>query len=205
VISNNPLGATSAIIPASCANLGVGSAAIFVSGAPGPFEFSSNNGQTWQNSSVFNLPPGTYNIKYREVGGTCTATTSITIPADPNLVAGNYTISSVKCNGQTNGSINATGTNGTAPFQYSINGGTTYQNSGLFNNLAAGDYTIRIKDNTGCTRDTLIRVLQPIALALSGSTINSTCSATPNGSIQMEAIGGTIAYEYSLNGGAYQS
>jgi gliding motility-associated-like protein len=51
----------------------------------------------------------------------------------------------------------------------------------------------------------LIRVLQPIALALSGSTVNSTCSATPNGSIQMEAIGGTIAYEYSLNGGAYQS
>lgn len=205
VISNNPLGAASAVAPATCANLGIGSAAIFVSGAPGPFEFSSNNGQSWQNSSVFNLPPGTYTIKYREIGGTCSATTQIVIPADANLVAGNYSVSSVKCNGQSNGSINATGLNGTAPFQYSINNGATFQNGGVFNNLAAGTYTIRIKDNTGCTRDTTILVVQPTALNLSGTTVNSTCSATPNGGIQMEAVGGTITYEYSINGGAYQS
>ena len=47
VISNNPLSATSAVSPATCATAGIGTAAVFVTGAPGPFEYSSDNGVTW--------------------------------------------------------------------------------------------------------------------------------------------------------------
>lgn len=51
--------------------------------------------------------------------------------------------------GAANGSINAmaTGANG---YTYSINNGT-FQPSGLFNNLAAGTYTVTAKTAAGCT------------------------------------------------------
>ncbi len=51
--------------------------------------------------------------------------------------------------GASNGSINAmaTGANG---FTYSLNNGA-FQGSGLFNNLAAGNYTVTAKSAAGCT------------------------------------------------------
>jgi gliding motility-associated-like protein len=205
VISNNPLSATSATSPASCATSGIGSAAVFATGAPGPFEYSSNNGLTWQTSSVFNLPPGTYTIRYRVIGTTCAGTTSITIGADPNLVAGTYTVSNVLCNGGSSGVINATGLNGTGVFQYSIDGGVTYQSSGTFSNLAAGTYNIRIRDNSGCTRDTTISISQPTVLSASASTSNATCSINPTGNIILEAQGGGTTYQYSIDGVNFQA
>lgn len=204
VISNNPLSATSATSAASCATAGIGSAAVFVSGAPGPFEYSSNNGLTWQTSSVFNLPPGTYTIKYRIIGTTCAGSTSVTISADPNLVAGTYNISNVLCNGGSSGSINVTGLNGTGVFDYSIDGGVTYQASGTFTNLAAGTYNIRIRDNSGCIRDTTINITQPTVLSASAATTNATCSVNPTGNIIVEAQGGGTTYQYSIDGINFQ-
>ena len=205
VISNNPLSATSATSPASCATSGIGSAAVFATGAAGPFEYSANNGLTWQTSSVFNLPPGTYTIKYRVINTTCTGTTSVTISADPNLVAGTYAVSNVLCNGGSSGVINATGLNGTGVFQYSIDGGVTYQSSGTFSNLAAGTYNIRIRDNSGCTRDTTINISEPTVLSASASTSNATCSINPTGNITLEAQGGGTTYEYSIDGVNFQA
>lgn len=205
VIAANPLSATAAITPATCASLGIGSAVFTVSGSAGPFEYSSDGGVTWQSSNVFNLLPGTYVINYRELGNSCIASSTITIPADPNLVTGAYAVTNVLCNGGTTGSINITATNGTGVYEYSIDGGTTFQSSGTFNNLPVGTYNIRIRDNAGCLRDTVINVTEPPVLSAAAATINATCSATPNGTITVTANGGTVNYEYSTDGTNYQS
>lgn len=204
VISNNPLSATSSTVAAACSNLGIGSATISPAGAPGPFEYSSDNGVTWQTSNVLNLPAGTYNIRYREIGTTCEATITVTIALDPNSVRGSYNVSSVLCNGGSTGSINVTGISGTGVYEYSINGGTTYQSSGVFNNLPAGTYNVRVRDNAGCLKDTVIIVREPSALSASVTGTPATCSATPNGTINVEAQGGTINYQYSIDGTNYQ-
>jgi len=39
---------------------------------------------------------------------------------------------------------------GTAPLQYSINGGATFSSSNLFENLAAGSYTVAVRSGNGC-------------------------------------------------------
>ena len=49
-----------------------------------------------------------------------------------------------------NGSIQATGGGGTPPYEFSKDG-TTFQSSGLFSGLAAGGYTITVRDANGCT------------------------------------------------------
>lgn len=51
---------------------------------------------------------------------------------------------------QANGSITASAT-GSSGFTYSING-TTFQSSGNFTNLAAGAFTVTVKDANGCTK-----------------------------------------------------
>jgi uncharacterized membrane protein len=55
-----------------------------------------------------------------------------------------------------NGSIVASAT-GSTGFTYSING-TTFQASGTFNNVAAGNYTVTAKDGSGCTKTASITV-----------------------------------------------
>ena len=45
----------------------------------------------------------------------------------------------------TNGTITASGSGGTSPYSYSVNG-TDFQVNGLFGGLAAGPYTVTVKD-----------------------------------------------------------
>lgn len=49
------------------------------------------------------------------------------------------------CNNTPNGSIRVTATGGIAPYSYSIDGGS-FQPSGTFNNVSAGNHTISIRD-----------------------------------------------------------
>ena len=53
------------------------------------------------------------------------------------------------CVGGSSGTITATGSGGSTPYTYSLNGGT-YQSGNLFSALAAGTYTLSVKSNTGC-------------------------------------------------------
>lgn len=53
------------------------------------------------------------------------------------------------CNDCTNGRVAASGIGGVKPYQYSLDG-QNYQNSGVFNGLTPGLYTVFIRDAAGC-------------------------------------------------------
>ena len=63
------------------------------------------------------------------------------------------------------GTIAAAG--GISPYTYSKDG-ITFQASGTFSSLAAGSYTITVKDNNGCTTTRAVTITQP-ASALNSS------------------------------------
>ncbi|TJY34024.1 gliding motility-associated C-terminal domain-containing protein [Pontimicrobium aquaticum] len=65
----------------------------------------------------------------------------------------------VTCEGDTSGVIVAEGLNGTEPYTYSIDGGSNYQNSGIFSGLTDGDYTITVKDDNNCTVEVSATIL----------------------------------------------
>ena len=106
------------------------------------------------------------------------------------------------CNSATNGTVTLTA-NGTAPYTYSMNGGT-YQTNNVFTNLTTGNYTFTVKDVNGCTATTTVFV------PASGSSISVVTAASDptcgksNGSISVGASGGVAPYTYSMNNGAYQ-
>ncbi|MFP4094741.1 MAG: fibronectin type III domain-containing protein, partial [Cyclobacteriaceae bacterium] len=60
-----------------------------------------------------------------------------------------------QCVAPYNGSIDATGavSGGTGSFEYSIDGGSNYQTSPIFNNIEHGTYTLRVRDSNECVLD----------------------------------------------------
>lgn len=59
------------------------------------------------------------------------------------------TPAAVLCNGGNTGSIVVTGTSTNGTAQYALNGGT-YQVSGIFPGLTAGNYNVTITDDSAC-------------------------------------------------------
>jgi gliding motility-associated-like protein len=171
----------------------------------GPFEYSINVGVNYQTSNIFNgLAPATYTIRIRDANN-CT---NNTLPIPISNIAG-ATVTGLPTNstcGFANGKITANPVGGTSPFQYSIDGGVTYQPSNIFNGLLAGPYTIRIKDDNNCLNNSqVINVLNTAGATITGLPTNSTCGFA-NGKITVNPVGGTSPFQYSIDGGAtYQS
>ncbi len=105
------------------------------------------------------------------------------------------------CN-QQNGSISATGYNGTPPYQFSIDG-INFQNSNIFGGLLAGTYIVTIKDANSSTGTTSITIKRN-CFQLNINIVNAVCG-NANGSITVSASYGTAPYQYSLDGNNFQT
>jgi large repetitive protein len=64
------------------------------------------------------------------------------------------------CYGQKTGQVTVKGTGGVAPYQYSVTGSSSYQDTPIFASLRAGDYTVRIKDANGCAGKDEIEIVE---------------------------------------------
>jgi gliding motility-associated-like protein len=159
-----------------------------------PFTYTwTGGGQTGQTAT--NLAAGTYTVTMTDNTG-CTATASATI-TQPTAVSATTVQVNANCNGTCNGTITVNATGGTAPYQYSINGGA-YQASNVFTALCAGSYTISIRDANNCTITLTRTITQPTPLTVAVTTIvPATCGAN-NGSITVAGSGGTAGYTYSI-------
>lgn len=158
--------------------------------------------------TIPNLAPGNYTAQINNSSATCTNNFSFTIPPAPPPITALATAQNPDCASGT-GSITATGGGGTSPYQYSIDGGTTYQTSNVFTNLAAGSYSVTITDANNCTAATsnLVTIVLPTAVntVLSNKT-NPTGFGLSNGQIIVSANGGSgTAYSYSIDGVNYSS
>lgn len=158
-----------------------GTITVTASGGQGTYEYSINGGTTYQSSNVFtNVVPGTYSVISRIVGSGCpSAAQSVTI----NLI-NTLTMTVVKVDANcTGGSITITASSGTAPYQYSINGGTTYQSGNSFTGLAGGTYNVVVRDAATCTRSQSVTLTFTNNLSISANQQSSICvgaSYTPN-------------------------
>ncbi|HMU09764.1 MAG TPA: T9SS type A sorting domain-containing protein [Ferruginibacter sp.] len=198
VNSTNAPTVTAAATASSCA-ANTGSITAAGSGGVIPYQYSIN-GITYQASNIFNsIGGGNYIVYIRDNAG-CIGTVTIVVPAASGpLLTATTTPSSCSNN---DGTITATGTGGTAPLQYSIDG-TNYQAGNVFTGLAPGTYTVYVKDANNCLKTTIVIVANVSGLALSVSTVSSSCSAN-SGTITATATGGIAPLQYSIDGTNYQ-
>lgn len=114
------------------------------------------------------------------------------------------TVVNSACAGTNSGSISVLANGGQAPLSYSLNNGS-FQTNSTFSGLAPGNYTIKVKDASGCESTTSATVNGNSPLALSSSVQNETCFNQKNGRISLSASGGTGFYTYSIDGQNYVS
>ena len=172
------------------------------SGGTSPYQYSLDNGAFQSSGSFANLAAGSYSVTVRDANGcTSTQTQNLSAPGAPSLSISNVT--QPGC-GQNNGAFTAQGSGGTSPFQYSLNSGP-FQSSGSFANLAAGSYSVTVRDANGCTSSAQSQNLSaPNAPSLSIVTpLQPSCNEA-NGAFTAQASGGRAPYEYALNTGSFQ-
>jgi hypothetical protein len=111
-----------------------------------------------------------------------------------------FTSSDPTACGTTNGSIAATATGGDGPYQFALDA-KAYEALSNFTGLDAGIYQLKLKDKNGCERTTSVTLKSfGSTLAATISLTNSGCK-TINGSLSVNATGGTEPYSYSINNG----
>lgn len=136
-----------------------GSIKVFASGGTGSYKYkvigpiTSNFTST---DSITGLPPGAYLVVVNDIVSNCTFTID-EIDVDGNYQDPRFTLTNVNvsCDNGSNGTITVTGQQfGRPPFVYSIvapspMGVGTTNSTGVFTNLKAGDYSIRMTDSCG--------------------------------------------------------
>src|SRR5205823_8889774 len=130
-----------------------------------------NDGATFGHSGTFDrLAAGSYTITVKDANG-CTTTHAVTITQPASALGASISSqTNVACFGGSTGSVTVAGSGGTSPYTFSKDG-TTFGNSGTFGSLAAGSYTITVKDANGCSTTQPITITQPASAV--GSSISS--------------------------------
>ena len=128
-----------------------------------------------------------------------TAATDIIIDGASIATTGND-----QCNAPFTGEIDATGTvsGGAGGYEYSIDGGATYQSSEIFSSIEHGSYTLTVRDANGCIKEeTGIVVSDDRTPPTAGITPNpaSVC-AGENLNLNGNPAGGVGAYTHSWTG-----
>ncbi|HEX5636337.1 MAG TPA: SprB repeat-containing protein, partial [Gammaproteobacteria bacterium] len=166
-----------------------------------PYEYAIDGG-AYQTGNTFTKGAGSYKITAKDANG-CTADFNITVKAIVSDLEATAAAPDIKC-GETNGTITVTASKGTAPYNYSLNGGTS-QTTNTFSGLAAGSYKIIVKDANGCTKDVDLTIKQVASdITVSAAAPDITCGET-TAVITATATKGKAPYEYAIDGAAYQT
>ncbi|WP_276379347.1 T9SS type B sorting domain-containing protein [Flavobacterium sp. H4147] len=165
------------------------------SGAAAPTVYAASNVVTVDTNSGADL---VWDVYVKDTNG-CITRNAVTVAADnlPTVTATNGNQCTASGNSFT---ITATGT-GLAPLTYSIDG-TSFQTGNTFN-VAAGTYTVTVKDRNGCTATTATALtIYPQLTTVGVVTKELDCTATPNATITVTIGGGRSQFTYTVQKGS---
>jgi hypothetical protein len=128
-------------------------------GGSGNETYTIDNGKTFSKISNFkNLEAGTY-ICYAKDANGCLSN-KLTINITQQVITFSTFKIDITCGHKANGVIVVYGRGNCWGYQYSCDGGKTYQWYNFFYGLAAGKYSIVVKDNKGCiSAPTIVEII----------------------------------------------
>uniref|UniRef100_UPI000EB23AF0 T9SS type A sorting domain-containing protein n=1 Tax=Flavisolibacter nicotianae TaxID=2364882 RepID=UPI000EB23AF0 len=161
------------VLDASCGS-NDGNISLIPKTGTAPFLYSIDGGTTYVSGpnagyTFMSLAPGTYKLRLKDGNGCESKVVEKVVHSvfyGTPFLNDRTIVLDASC-GSNDGAISIIPTNGTAPFQYSIDGGATYVSgpaSGYtFQNLKAGTYQLRLKDSRSCESYVVVRDVRPDA------------------------------------------
>lgn len=215
-IEKEDMPTVTAVLENQCTATGTGNIfTIKVTGSSGlaPLKYSID-GTNFQSGQTFNVTDGTYTVTVQDKYG-CTATAPAAIVVDKKLTAGASVTKGLDCSTTPNAVITVNINGGKAPYKYTIQKGTgtpggqiTATTLPILFPVTAADadkYTFAIVDGNNCpiSVDATVLTISNPAVAVK-SFVHPSCDGGANGSITLEATGGSGGgYQYSMDGGPF--
>lgn len=178
----------------SCHGVADGMATVVPTGGVSPYDIEWDNGQT--SLSCLGIGAGVYSVNIIDANG-CTTSNSITIN-EPDTLDIATSIVDVSCNGGNDGAIDATISGGVNPYSFQWSNGPTTEDVSL---LSAGTYSVIVTDENGCVYELDELVVDPTAIELSTIASAVSCYSLADGSVDLNAIGGTPPYSFDWSNG----
>lgn len=134
----------------SCAGQNDGNIDLTVTGNTGMMRYSWTGPSDYASSAaqVSGLSPGEYTVIITEEGS-CSVSRTFQIK-EPNPIQIGIEKEDILCHGETTGSISIQANGGQAPLSYSISRDASFSDQSVYTDLAAGTYTVVVKDAEGC-------------------------------------------------------
>lgn len=182
------------------------------------------NGSGYQ-TLAGNLGADTYTLTVTDAGyagatgstAGCTATATVLVTQPPLLEVSAVITDSIRCNGDANGTLQATAAGGkpkaAAPYYtyewYQLAGGTLTaigQTGTTATGLTAGQYQVKVTDANNIEKlSDIINLVDPDPLQIYFTATPASCYDGSNGAISTVITGGTPAYQYNWNTGTQAS
>ncbi len=181
-------------------------------GGSGNYEYSIDDGNTWQTSNYFgDLPAGDYDPIIRDAENTeCEiAFPPVTITESAPMSITINSTDSTTCD-EANGAIDATADGGSGTYEYmleNVGGSTTpWQSGGLFTDLSTGNYRLTVHDDTGCeiTYNQLITIEAITPVEIINVEVTHSINGGATGTLTVEATSPALPLQYSLDSITWQ-
>ncbi|MFD0994248.1 beta strand repeat-containing protein, partial [Tenacibaculum geojense] len=156
--------------------------------------------------SITGLAAGVYYVQVTMTDSPfCPVTTPLVTIDEPTApLALSTSAIAVSCNGGSDGSITATGSDGWGGYTYSLTPvtGTSpavgFSTNNVFSGLTAGTYDITVRDANGCEEVVTETVPDASLVEFTVTHIDNSCDASLGGSIEVTPTGGTGTYTFTL-------
>ncbi|MFM9985274.1 MAG: T9SS type A sorting domain-containing protein [Flavobacteriales bacterium] len=180
-----------------------GSITLTASGGTGDFTYSFDGVTYTTDPTMMDVAADTY-MAYAMDENECVAEFEVLVQ-QPDVLNATASGDDILCNGETNGTVTISAEGGTEPYAFSLDG-VDYLPNPMFTGLGADTYDAYVTDSNGCefTLSGAAVVSEPEALGGSAAAADVLCNGDNNGSITVNAVGGTSPYQYST-GGAFSS
>jgi len=188
------------IFPVSCYGAQDGSFSVAVSGGTGDYLYALNGMNPQVSNEFTGLYSGTYYVVVVDGNG-CQGVLEDIFIDSPALVTVTAEQSHISCLGEVYNEITVTAQGGVSHYQYSIDGGLTWSNVGIFDSLKPGPFLIIARDTHGCYSGLLPFEVVPLQVMNLEVNIESqnVCGGVADGAVSIVAEGGAPPYNYSLD------
>jgi len=145
--------------------------------------------------------PGTYKVTITSAVG-CTAIATKTINGQsPAITATISNIQAVSCIPKKDGSFRINSSGGSGGFSYAWETGTSTSRN--ISNIGAGNYSVTITDDNGCSVVEPVEIGGAITVPLMATATGETCENRHDGTITLAASGGNLTF--SIDDKAFQT
>ena len=170
-----------------------------VEGGIMPYSYTWSDGS--MDDELNNLAPGNYCVTVTDTNGCSIEACADVLPGEFMCPDIDLSISAldIACFGESTGSITVNAISGANPYTYLWSNSATTQS---IDNLDAGEYSVTVTDSNNCTSKASIEVSQADEILINPISQNESIMGAEDGSIFIEAVGGTGSFSFAWNNGA---